>query len=204
MIGGVLWLCAVGVGLWFLWAYENRPGVAAHPPVQWPAESRLDLAADRPTLLMLVHPRCSCSRASIGELAVLMAQAPMRPQTYVLFLKPGQFPHDWEKSPLWHSAASIPNVTVVRDDDGLEAARFGAATSGQTMLYDANGRLLFSGGITGSRGHAGDNAGRAAILALLRRETSGRSDSFVFGCPLFTPNDHDQFQEMRSHVLAGE
>lgn len=108
---------------------------------------------------MLVHPRCSCSHASIGELAVLMAQAPMRPQTYVLFLKPGQFPHDWEKSPLWHRAASIPNVTVIRDDDGLEAARFGAATSGQTMLYDANGRLLFSGGITGSRGHAGDNAG---------------------------------------------
>jgi hypothetical protein len=201
---GVLWLGVVGAGLWILWDFENRPGVAAHPPAQWPADSRIRPAPDRPTLVMLAHPRCSCTRASIGELAELMAQAPMRPQTYVLFLKPAQFAHDWEKSSLWHSAASIPNVTAVRDDDGLEARRFGAATSGQTMLYDINGRLLFSGGITGSRGHSGDNAGRTAILALLHRDTSGRNDSFVFGCSLFASDNQYQSQEMRPHVLAGE
>ena len=33
-----------------------------------------------------------------------------------------------------------------------------AWTSGETMLYDASGRLVFAGGITGSRGHGGDNA----------------------------------------------
>ena len=40
--------------------------------------------------------------------------------------------------------------------------RFGAETSGQTLLYDRDGRLLFSGGTTGSRGHDGDNAGFAS------------------------------------------
>ena len=133
LASGVLWLGVVGAGLGVLWGFENRPGVAAHPPAQWPSSSRLEPATDRPTLVMLAHPRCSCTRASIGELAVLMAQASLRPQAYVLFLKPAQFAHDWEKSSLWHSAAAIPNVTVVRDDDGLEAHRFGAATSGQTM-----------------------------------------------------------------------
>jgi hypothetical protein len=204
LASGVLWLGVVGAGLGVLWDFENRPGVAAHPPVQWPSDSRLEPATDRPTLVMLAHPRCSCTRASIGELAVLMAQASVRPQAYVLFLKPAQFAHDWEKSPLWHSAAAIPNVTVVRDDDGLEARRFGAATSGQSMLYDVNGRLLFSGGITGSRGHAGDNAGRTAILALLHREVSGHNDTFVFGCSLFASDNQYQPGEMRPHVHTGE
>ena len=52
---------------------------------------------------------------------------------------------------------------MLRDDDGAEARRFGAETSGQTLLYDARGALAFSGGITGARGHAGDNAGRASL-----------------------------------------
>jgi hypothetical protein len=69
MAGGALWRCVVGAGLWVLWAYENRPGVAAHPPVQWPSESHIERATDRPTLIMLAHPYCSCTRASIGELA---------------------------------------------------------------------------------------------------------------------------------------
>jgi hypothetical protein len=117
-------------------------------------------------------------------------------------MKPPGFAKDWEKSSLWRSAAAIPHVTVVRDDHGLEASRFGAATSGQTLLYSANGLLLFSGGITGSRGHAGDNAGRAAILALLHREALARSSSFVFGCPLFMPGNPYQTQETNSHALA--
>jgi hypothetical protein len=72
------------------------------------------------------------------------------------------------------------------------------------MLYDVNGRLLFSGGITGSRGHAGDNAGRTAILALLHREASGRNDTFVFGCSLFASDNQYQPGEARPHAHTGE
>jgi len=86
MVFGILWLGAVGAGLWVLWDYENRPGIAADPPAQWPSTSRIEPAIDRPTLVMLVHPHCSCTRASIGELAVLMTQARLRPKTYVLFM----------------------------------------------------------------------------------------------------------------------
>jgi hypothetical protein len=199
---GALWLCAVSAGLWVLWTFDNSPGVAANSPAQWPSDSHITRATDRPTLVMLVHPRCSCTRASIGELAELMARAHTRPRAYVLFLKPPEFADDWEKSPLWHSAAAIPNVTVVRDDNGLEARRFGAATSGQTILYDSNGLLLFSGGITVARGHAGDNAGRAAILALLDREVPEQTGSLVFGCPLVAPSDPWQSQEPRSYVFT--
>jgi len=78
-------------------------------------------------------------------------------------------------------------VQVMRDDDGVEAARFGAATSGQVILYDRDGGLLFTGGITASRGHAGDNDGRNAIVSLLGRGRETRHSSPVFGCSLLEP-----------------
>ena len=101
---------------------------------------------------MLVHPQCTCSRASLAELAELLARARPRPRTFVLFIKPAGFADGWEHTDLWQTASGLPDVTVIRDDEGREAARFGAATSGQTFLYDARGTLLFSGGITAARG----------------------------------------------------
>ncbi len=76
-------------------------------------------------------------------------------------------------------------MSVVRDDDGVEARSFGAATSGQTFLYDKRGALLFSGGITGARAHQGDNAGRQSVVALLNSGPRAHSATSVFGCPLF-------------------
>jgi hypothetical protein len=46
---------------------------------------------------------------------------------------------------------------------------------------------VFSGGITASRGHEGDNAGRAAIEQLVRHERADRLSTWVFGCALFAP-----------------
>ena len=188
----VLWLFAISAGLSVLWGYENAPGVGAKAPASWPVASHIQRATDRATLVMLAHPHCPCTRASIGELALLMAQSQGRVTAYVLFLKPPGFSDEWEKTDLWQSAAIIPGVNVLIDDDGVEARRFHAATSGQTMLYDAGGRLLFSGGITGSRGHSGDNAGRSAIVSLLNTGAAERADTFVFGCQLFGTNSECQ------------
>jgi hypothetical protein len=187
-----LWLLLVVTGLSILWSYENAPGMGAKPPNSWPAKSQIQRATDRATLVMLAHPHCPCTRASIGELALLMAQSQGRVTAYVLFLKPPGFSDEWEKTDLWQSAASIPGVNVLIDESGAEALRFHAATSGQTMLYDADGRLLFSGGITGSRGHAGDNAGRSSIVSLLNTGTAERAETFVFGCQLFGANSECQ------------
>lgn len=187
-----LWMLVIAAGITLLWGYANSAGQAAAPPAQWPLDSRITLASDRATLIILAHPHCPCSRASIGELARLMAQAQGRVTAYALFVKPEGSSDDWEKTDLWQSAASIPGVSVVVDD-GVEAQRFHAATSGQTLLYDAAGHLLFSGGITGSRGHSGDNAGRSAIVSLLNTGESERTQSSVFGCPLF--NTHSDCRE---------
>jgi hypothetical protein len=184
--GTALWLAGAVAGLWVLWSYENTPGAAAHPGGRWPTETRLARSPDRPTLVLLAHPQCSCTRASLAELAEVLGRAQTPPKTYVLFMKPSQFFEGWEKTDLWRTASALPNVTVVRDDDGLEAERFGAATSGQTLLYDAAGEVIFNGGITGARGHAGDNAGRAALIAILDRKEPSRRATSVFGCSLFS------------------
>jgi hypothetical protein len=188
LISTVLWMLMVSTGLWVLWGYENAPGAVAKPPQRWPADSRIQLSQGRATLVMLAHPHCPCTRASIGELASLMAHAQDRVTAYVLFLKPAGVSDNWEQTDLWQSAARIPGVKPLMDDDGAEARRFRAATSGQTVLYDAEGRLLFSGGITGSRGHSGDNAGRSAIVSLVGAGVAERAETFAFGCPLFDNN----------------
>ena len=180
-----VWIIAVVAGLSVLWAWENTPGAVGDVPSQWPAESGLSRAADAPTLILFAHPQCACTRASLGEFAEILARATTRPKTYIVFLKPIGFGVDWEKTDLWRTAVNLPGVTVLRDDDGLEATRFGVITSGQTMLYGQSGALLFSGGITGARGHAGDNAGRASLVSLLNQGTTDLSSTSVFGCPLF-------------------
>ena len=91
----------------------------------------------------------------------------------------------WEShTGLADRAASVPGVTLVRDEGGREAARFRALASGLTVLYGADGRRLFSGGITASRGHEGDSFGRRRLLALLDGRPTDRDDSPVFGCTL--------------------
>ena len=185
----VFWITGVTSGLWVVWAYENRPGLDAHAPRQWPAHSALAAAGDRPTLVFLAHPQCTCTRASIQELAEILARATNHPKTYVLFLKPSSFDLGWERTDLWRSASALPDVTVLSDDNGVEAQRFGVYTSGETLLYDSRGSLIFSGGITGSRGHAGENAGEDALIALLTGHEASERASSVFGCPLFAPSE---------------
>jgi hypothetical protein len=197
---GVLWLAVVIAGFAVLGRWDNEPGAAARASAQWPAGSHIARDTTRPTLVMLAHPRCSCTRASIEELAEVMARAAHRPKAFVVFIKPGGVGAEWEKTDLWQSAAAIPDVTVLRDEHGLEAQRFGGETSGQTFLYDADGSLLFTGGTTASRGHAGDNAGRASLVALLNQHAASASGTPVFGCPLFGQHDREPATTTRYDV----
>ena len=188
MIAHMLWLVVVVAGTIQLARYSNTPGNNNPAPVAWPANSQIPFDAKGPTLVMFVHPHCPCTRASLGELEVLMAQVQGRVSAHVLVLKAAGTATDWEKTDLWRTASSIPGVTVSVDEAGVEARRFHAETSGQTLLYDRSGALQFQGGITLSRGHAGDNPGRSALQDLLRQGHSNQVKTPVFGCSLFETN----------------
>ena len=183
----LLWVFAVGSGLGMLLNYESTPGAVAEAPDNWPSGSVVPRSADRATLVMLAHPHCPCTQASIAELAQIMADGQGKVNAHVLFLKPSDSGADWDDTPLRTNAAAIPGVTVVTDIDGTEARRFGAETSGQTLLFASDGRRLFSGGITQARGHSGGNAGETAILALINNQPADRTSTRVFGCSFATP-----------------
>ncbi len=184
LIIGLLWLCAASLGLGKIWQYEVRPGKTLPPARRWPAASEVAPLPGCYTLVMLAHPKCPCTGASLTELARLMARCRSSLSAYVLFYKPLDAPADWEKTARYSQAAAIPGVRVLTDENGREAKRFHAATSGQTFLYDPEGRLLFSGGITFARGHAGDNAGSDAISEAINQGRAKRAATPVFGCSL--------------------
>jgi len=195
--GVALWLTLTGVGFWHLTAYETTPGTVAARPNLWSKQSALIRDTTLPTLVMVVHPQCPCTRASIRDLARVLAACPGRVRTIVLFVIPSGMSPGWEKTDLWAAASALPGVQVQRDPDGIEADRFGAETSGQCFLFAPDGRRLFSGGITAERGHEGDNRGSDALIALLTGKGVAATHTMVFGCPLQTayPASHRRLSE---------
>jgi hypothetical protein len=181
---GVAWMAALAFGGRVLFKYETTAGRVGIVSSTWPSVSVVPRQTDKPTLLMLAHPHCPCTRASVGELAEVMAHAVGKVNAYVLFVKPPGAGADWDDTDLRRSAAAIPGVTVMTDENGTEAARFGTETSGHTLVFDRGGTLVFSGGITASRGHAGENAGESAVLAALSQLPIVLNRTPVFGCSL--------------------
>lgn len=184
---GLLWLAGLEVGLRAILNYENGPAAPGSAPSQWPVQSRIERVPGLPAIVVIAHPHCSCTRATIGELALLMARVRNRVTATVVFVRPPGVPEKWEETGLWRDAQQIPGVRVMNDPEGKEAALFGAVASGQTMLCNPGGKLQFSGGITAGRGHSGDNTGRSTIVALITRGKSELSETPVYGCSLANP-----------------
>jgi hypothetical protein len=179
-----VWAIGIVVGMALLWRYKLTPGKTGDAPARWPEDTTLVRAADAPTLLMFVRPDCPCTRASLGELAMLVSKRGGRLHAYVVMQRPARFRDRLEETEYWQRALSLPGVRVVADEHGAETRRFGAGTSGDVLLYDAAGTLIFHGGITGARGHSGDNAGRDRVAVLLQGGNVPSPESAVFGCDL--------------------
>lgn len=183
----LLWLFGLGVGFQKIFQYSMTPGGSASAPNRWPLSSQIARTPGRATLLLFAHPRCPCSQASVGELERLMTRFRDKATVHVLFYLPEKQETNWAHESLWRKAEAIPGVQAVLDPQGTEAAKFGALTSGQVMLYDPAGHLVFSGGITPQRGHMGDSAGRAAILGFFESGRVEVATAPVFGCALKRP-----------------
>lgn len=188
MIICLVWASALAAGGALIFSYENTAGSTGKISQQWPAGTQIAPDSSRDTLVMFVHPQCPCTRASVEELNRLLAQNRGQVAAHVFFFKPENFPKNWTQTDLWRSVAAIPGVAVQEDSGGALERKFGAETSGFTALYNPQGKLLFSGGITSGRGHIGDNAGESALAALLTGRDSAVTQTPVFGCSLLAKN----------------
>jgi len=191
------WFFAVGTGIAYVSKYQNLAGDTGATPRHWPNAAPFQLTPAKFTLLLFAHPQCPCTRATLEELNRLLARCGDRVDTHVFFLQSAGLAANWTRSGLWSSAAEIPGVTLHEDLDGATARRFGAETSGYALLYDTRGELLFRGGITAGRGHAGDNAGENMILAQINSPAANVEQTPVYGCSLLTKCSPDQPETAR-------
>jgi len=187
-LSGALWCATVVTGFVGLAAYANCAGEPGERGSHWPAETAIPFDRGRPNLLLFLHPRCPCSRATLAELETILASQQQSVAVHVLMFQPEGAADTWTKTGLSDQAEALPDVRVWTDVGAIEAKRFGATTSGLVLVYDASAKLVFQGGITPSRGHEGDNAGRTAVMSLIAGSASSESCSPVFGCPLFPAN----------------
>jgi len=183
----IAWITVVAAGLALLWNYEWRPGARTSGAEAWPAHTSVTPRSGVFNLVVCLHPKCPCSSATVDELYKIVKRARTPVHVNVLLFESADAAQDWATSSPSEAVRTFPDTSVVPDPEGLQASLFGALTSGDVQLYSPVGRRLFHGGITISRGHAGDNAGANAISGFLNGERSANVETPVFGCVIRSP-----------------
>ncbi|MFK7742902.1 MAG: hypothetical protein AB8H80_21500 [Planctomycetota bacterium] len=139
------------------------------------------LAADTEILLVAAHPQCPCLATTLDELERVLARAradARRPTplicllAYLPTLRPKAWRHRGETEHVRFD--EISPTLWLEDRDGELSAMLGMRTSGHVALYGTaetaasdSRPLRFEGGVTASRGHAGDSPGADRLLAVL-------------------------------------
>ena len=163
----VAWMALAAAGFLVLEAHERTPARGIARRRDWPEGTALGFVPGLPNVLMAVHPRCPCTRASLEGLADVVRRSPGAASVRLLVFRPEGAAEDWAGAPCSRAIAEVPGATRVDDPGGVEAARFGLMTSGAVAAFDAAGRSRFSGGLTGGRGLSGRSAGGEAVLEIL-------------------------------------
>jgi hypothetical protein len=173
IVGGYSWL----------FRYSFAEGKISAVPRTIPPSLAPVASSARPHLFLALHPRCPCSRATIMELAKIQNRVRNEVEVTLLMYKPVSEADSWMEGTLLNECRRM-NCRVRPDPDGRLAASLGSLTSGGVVLYDANGRLRYRGGITGARGHEGDNAAERAVIEILGGSRESHPSMPVFGCPI--------------------
>ena len=182
VVASLVWAVTIAAAFSAIRRFETTPGEAAVAGPAWPASTVIPRHAGEWSLVMFVHPHCSCSRASMEELEAILEKSPAV-QPYVLVYRPHDVRAGWENGAVLDAATRLRRAHVIVDEDGREAKRFGGFTSGQILLYDAHARLRFAGGITSLRGHSGINKGSADVIRIAQSGI-GNGAHPVFGCAI--------------------
>jgi hypothetical protein len=193
----ILSVLAAGFGLHVFIEHKGKPAMAGAVPETWPRNDSLVLSLQDPSLVMFAQPRCPCTKASIRQLATLTSQASGKFHASVVFCEPEDPSEMWTNTPTTRLARSIPGVHVVWDRGGRLAHRFGVETSGHTVLYHANGRLLFSGGIAGEHGRSESKGFDIVLNQVNQGPGAVGTKTKVFGCSLFEECDASAMEKMK-------
>lgn len=177
-------------GAGILWSYQKlssfvrAPGEPANASLHWDQHSGLQFDPSKNNLFVFIHPKCSCSKATLWDLETLLSKVENKVAVTVIFDWPTGKSEAWYKGSIWKLANSLKNVRIFVDHDSRERTRFQVKTSGQALYYSKAGELIFSGGLTPMRGHVGDSIGQEMILGHVQSNSILTRSTAVFGCSL--------------------
>jgi hypothetical protein len=179
--------CALGLGAVSLHSFD---GVVPHSSDKecWPQDSRL-MQHPSGRLVIFIHPQCPCTQATLSELEAVMVR-----RSVATTLVISAVDSEWLTSKVMQHIERMQSqyatyIDVFLDKDGSESERFEATVSGHCMYFNRQGQKVFSGGITASRGHVGDNDARYRLMELILSNSEVAtleppSIFPVFGCRL--------------------
>lgn len=181
-----LWVGLAVCGMYVRGRSAAAPAPRGQVPVRWPDDTGLSRTPGRPVMVVFAHPECACTCAALSVLTEVAAELGRAVDVQVVIDDAVPDPAASESAARAHQ---IRGATVVIDRDHAETARFGAITSGHTVLYGAGGDRLFVGGLTDGRRHPGATAGRTQVVALVHGQKAA-SATPVFGCDLGALPEH--------------
>lgn len=182
----LVWAIVVAAMFGQLIAYSAEPGQVAQPPMDWPGLGKYEQPSGRWKLAVFVHPKCPCTRATLSEFAHLYHDHHDKINATLVVYRPADQSPGWANGPLIDAASRIAGLKLTDDPGGDVARRFGAMTSGHVLAYAPDGKLIYTGGLTNSRGHEGLSDGTAHLSQALAGKQVNEPISFpVFGCPIF-------------------
>jgi hypothetical protein len=189
ILGIAAWLGVIGTGLGLLADYATKPGMVGQVANTWPDNQSVSLSDDSHTIVLAVHPRCPCTRSTIDELEAVLANTQATPKVLALIFEPlpgetADPEEDFARTSITKRLRRLPNIECIPDPGSETAQRFGAMTSGHTLVYAPDGSLSFSGGLTPTRAHTGPNTGSFALKDILNGNQPIAKQAPVFGCPL--------------------
>lgn len=178
----------VGLVVGVLWSidYEYRLGETGNAPNRWPSDSGIEPDSSRPTLLIFLHPLCPCSRSSVSAFIQIVDRLGNQVTARVVFLEPPDGTAVWSKSDYERILEEVPGIKIEHDPGGGKASAFGVKTSGHVLVYDPARGLIFSGGVTSSKGMGGENPSQNHLIQSMQGEEPRErlAPGIVFGCPL--------------------
>jgi len=133
-----------------------------------------------PLLIVILHSQCPCSLATVENLTNLPEGVRSRLRLRLVFTGP-----QIESSDIVSGASALKHAEREYLTEAEVLQRYGAQTSGQALLYNSRGNLMFSGGLTQARGEVGESAGISAICDVMAGRKS-ISTAPVYGCALQT------------------
>lgn len=182
------------VGTFQLVDYSSRPGISGDVQVELASVDGLPeevFLNDEPTIVVFYHPHCPCTQAVARCLERLSTVFSGKPVMLAFAFCPSELPEDWIRTVTTSRLECISRCTVFVDRDAERCKQFGAEVSGHVLVYDREGKLVFSGGVTPFRGHEGDSLASKEFVHQVNGPQGELTHWPVFGCPIVEPSEQN-------------